>query len=445
MKPLQKGLLLLAGLNFVAAAGLFAANQAGWDLAALLVAGLALSAALVVSNPRTGILVTALFCMLANFYLLAGKIAAATGPSRCSINEVFNCDLVNQSAASEIFGIPVTLLGAAFYAGVALAALGDEERSPFLGPVVTNFSVLALLYSGYLAYQTKVIGAVCIVCISIYVGNAILLWAGTRTTTSANKGALGLTSRSFLTVAGVFLVLTGLGMAGYSGKTTSPLETLTKEQLHDPATLAKLYAQPTGKVSLDGTEQIYGDPNAPYILVEWADYGCPHCADAAPELKRLVNERPEIQLRFKAFPRTGECNPKLEPSGFLDLCHAAYAAECAGEQDKFWEMNAMLFANIGHQSDDNIRFMANQLGLDEPKFLECMVAEATHEGIVADATAGTNAGVKGTPSIFLKGTHGPGWIEMTLGPLSALRVVEAHLDGIELPQPSPPIEHGHPH
>lgn len=89
--------------------------------------------------------------------------------SVCTIGEAFNCDIVNGSQYSKIFGIPVSLLGIIGYAFMGVAALLKYFRPDDRG--VMNFLLLAvtggLLFSLYLtAIEAFVLYAWCILCLT---------------------------------------------------------------------------------------------------------------------------------------------------------------------------------------------------------------------------------------------------------------------------------------
>jgi len=180
-----------------------------------------------------------------------------------------------------------------------------------------------------------------------------------------------------------------------------------------------------------------GDANAPYTIVEFADFGCPHCARASKELKALVRDVPSVQVKFRVFPLSGGCNPSMEGDRSPERCLAASAAECAHAQDMFWEYTSLLFANQGHFTPDDLSFMANQSGLDIAAFDACMNDPATLTAVRADAVAGSDAEIFGTPTMFLKGTHGDAWIEVPNGAMAIYALVHAHAQGTELLPPSP--------
>lgn len=443
------GFFALAGL-FVLAALAAGGEFEGYPLMGWLAAALAVCAGLIQRSPRRGILATAALCFGANAYLFSRKLAAESGHSICNISEVLNCDVINSSAASEAFGVPITLFGMGFYLGLAIASMLAPRTTPRLFQVDTLFAIVSLIYSAYLAYESKQIGAVCVLCITMYIGNGLLLWAGiagmraANTKLGDNLGAAA-TSTSMLAIAGTFAIIVLIGSSTWTSRGRAPSGIASGGGGGGGGgaaggDLSELMAQPRGPVSLDGTEPVLGDPQAPYLVVEWADYACPHCARAGSNLKQLVAQFPEIQVRFKAFPLSGACNPAIGTDTGTERCHAAAAAKCAQPQGKFWDMSGLLFANQTHLADDDLLFMAKQIGLDIDQWAACMEAPATADSLRRDAEAGAAAGVRGTPAMYLRGTHGGDWVEILWGAEGVMRLVEAHKSGAVLPPPGPPRE-----
>ena len=95
--------------------------------------------------------------------------------------------------------------------------------------------------------------------------------------------------------------------------------------------------QPDNPVPLDGSEPVYGNPDAKYTVVEFADFECPYCGMVAPELKKIVDENPDVKLLFKHYPLSNVCNLNVAREGHANACAAAIASDCAGKQGKFWE------------------------------------------------------------------------------------------------------------
>jgi predicted DsbA family dithiol-disulfide isomerase len=85
---------------------------------------------------------------------------------------------------------------------------------------------------------------------------------------------------------------------------------------------------------------------------------------------------------------------------------AALAAYCAGDQNKFWEMQTYLFANVlgenvGSFTDRRIKVIAEKVGLDMDQFSDCYGSEKYAKDIQQDFADGQAAGIMGVPSFLL--------------------------------------------
>lgn len=84
----------------------------------------------------------------------------------CEIGETFNCDIVNRSEYSTLFGIPVALIGMLGYAALgAMATIyRDRRETP---TILFAASVAGLAFALYLTYiEGHVLGVWCILCLS---------------------------------------------------------------------------------------------------------------------------------------------------------------------------------------------------------------------------------------------------------------------------------------
>jgi len=80
---------------------------------------------------------------------------------------------------------------------------------------------------------------------------------------------------------------------------------------------------------------------------------------------------------------------------------AAEAAECAGDQGKFWEMHDRLFADQTKIAPPDLTSHARALQLDVPAFMRCLDGGKYANKIRKDLADGKNAGVTGTPAFFI--------------------------------------------
>ncbi len=87
---------------------------------------------------------------------------------------------------------------------------------------------------------------------------------------------------------------------------------------------------------------------------------------------------------------------------------AAYAAECANEQGRFWEYHDKLFSvwageNVGTYSKANLKKYAADLKLDTAKFNQCIDTDKYKSVIDADVAEAGRLGIQATPTFLVNG------------------------------------------
>jgi protein-disulfide isomerase len=87
---------------------------------------------------------------------------------------------------------------------------------------------------------------------------------------------------------------------------------------------------------------------------------------------------------------------------------AAEATECAGEQDRFWDYYDKIFEeqageNVGAFSKENLKRFAADLGLESGQFDQCLDTGKYAEKVQQETAQGQQAGVRGTPTLFVNG------------------------------------------
>lgn len=138
-----------------------------------------------------------------------------------------------------------------------------------------------------------------------------------------------------------------------------------------------------------------GLKDAKLTVVEFLDYQCPYCGQEYSTLRETAAAYGDrVRFIIRDFP-VQELHP--------DALTAAEAAGCAEAQGKFWPMHDHLFALKGTLTRPDIDRAAEQSGVDMTVFAACMGTHARLDEIQADATAGVNAGVRGTPTFYFNG------------------------------------------
>ena len=149
-----------------------------------------------------------------------------------------------------------------------------------------------------------------------------------------------------------------------------------------------------------------GDANAPVTIDVFEDFQCPACKYFTESIQPLVIENlvatGKARYVFHNYPFIDNQSVSKESD------QAANAAMCANEQDKFWDMQSILYANwngenIGTFNDRRLQALAEAIGLDMDAFNNCFDANKYEAEIQADFDLGEQMGVSGTPTVFVNG------------------------------------------
>jgi protein-disulfide isomerase len=142
-------------------------------------------------------------------------------------------------------------------------------------------------------------------------------------------------------------------------------------------------------------DHVRGSPDARVTLVEYADFECPFCGRAFPQLQSVLHDLGQgVRFVFRHFPVI-EQHPHAES--------AAEVAEAAGTQGKFWEMHDLLFRRQAALDDDHLLAYARELGLDAARVQRDLARQVHRARVLEDIESGLRSGVSGTPMFFING------------------------------------------
>lgn len=200
-----------------------------------------------------------------------------------------------------------------------------------------------------------------------------------------------------LIIGGVLLVVIVGGLWFYQSSATKPTKPLatntnkgaTSQTTPPPQNLSPGAIPPNFK----------GAATSPVVIEEYADFQCPGCATLHPKMNEIAGlYGSRIQFIYRNFP--------------LPMHNKAYdaavAAEAAGMQGKFWDMQNLLFQNQktwSAQTDHRKTFeeYAQTLGLDVEKFKADMASTIAKQRVDADLQRGRSMNVSETPSVYING------------------------------------------
>ena len=154
---------------------------------------------------------------------------------------------------------------------------------------------------------------------------------------------------------------------------------------------------------------LYGNPDAPVQILEFADFECPGCAHFAtvsePDVRKRIVDAGLANFRFFDFPLSQHRNS----------IPAHLAAACAADQGKFWEMHDRIFMGqpdwaAGPRESDfaaarkakrEFSRYAAEVGLDANDWERCYDERRHLDRILGNREEGNRRGVASTPTFFV--------------------------------------------
>jgi len=149
------------------------------------------------------------------------------------------------------------------------------------------------------------------------------------------------------------------------------------------------------QVSVDDDPAL-GPENAPVTIIEFSDYQCPFCAKWHVEVftRLMADYQGKVRFVYRDYPLYS-IHPQAGP--------AAEAANCALEQNAYWEFHAALFSEKYPLGNETYLLYARELGLDVDKFSQCVSERRYKAEVEADFSAANKLGVNSTPTFYING------------------------------------------
>jgi protein-disulfide isomerase len=159
------------------------------------------------------------------------------------------------------------------------------------------------------------------------------------------------------------------------------------------------FAANRAKIHLDGSPT-KGPADARVIVVEFADFECPHCRELWEALTAIEEKYPQVRVVYKDFPLT-QIHPWANS--------AALGGRCAFQQSPtaFWKVHDAIFENQELISPENVWDKLVQFaiaaGLNVDAFKGCLAAPDTQREVAASHAEGVSLGVTSTPTVYING------------------------------------------
>jgi len=148
-------------------------------------------------------------------------------------------------------------------------------------------------------------------------------------------------------------------------------------------------------VPVNPADHSLGPSHAAATLVEYGDFECPNCKQAAPAVKLLLARfAGRVCYVWRHFPLE-EVHPHA--------LQAALAAEAAAGQGKFWPMHGLLLAHQDHLKAKQLQAYAEEVELDAERYAFDMKEETYLQRVREDIEGAAASGVRATPTFYLNG------------------------------------------
>lgn len=188
----------------------------------------------------------------------------------------------------------------------------------------------------------------------------------------------------------------GIGYLVWGVSPTGQTAQLTDAQAAAPTTDPNAPRTVTRYPVTVDDDPAYGPADAPVTIIEFSDYQCPYCqkwhVEVWPLLKKAYGDK--IRLVYRDFPLYS-IHPEAGP--------AAEAANCAGDQNKYWEFHNLLFSGQNELGATIYRTYADNLNLDMDLFVDCVESQKYKDEVSDDFNYGGQIGIQSTPTFFING------------------------------------------
>ena len=147
--------------------------------------------------------------------------------------------------------------------------------------------------------------------------------------------------------------------------------------------------------SVIGKSPVKGAKAQKLLLIEFADFQCPYCAEAHKILKQYMERNQnKVTLVYKHYPLTS-----IHP----EAISAAKAAFAAQKQGKFWQYHDALFEQQDQLGEKLYVEIAKKLQLDLAQFNQQRNSEEFVNVLAEDQQLADRLGIQGTPFFFMNG------------------------------------------
>lgn len=329
--------------------------------------------------------------------------------SFCSISDFIDCDGVAKTAHAVFFGIPLAIWGLFLYSFILFMTYVDKLKNfkylKFLEVFKNQTSyifaigLLAFFISMTLAFiSIYEIKKICILCFFTYILNLIIaIIAAFRTKklddlfSDCFKDFYSAIKIKPYAIAFCLVVIAFVSFLVFTSKSFIFAPHMKKVAEINEVRKLKINPYKT-------TGNILGDKNGKVIVYLYSDYQCPACSMFNIIIHKAAQNLKNIKIIHKNFPLDTECNKEMKFQMHPGSCLLAKYAIAAGYQNKYWEMNDILFTKKPKNELELLEYAQKQ-GFDVHKLQEDIKSQKVEKQLQAELKLAHDNKLNATPAI----------------------------------------------
>jgi len=364
---------------------------------------------------------------LTSLYLLIQhtrlKSGIQDGAGICSITSWADCDAVNASAYSEVFGLSLAAVGAIFFSAFLVMGLFAPPNNKNFACMQRVMAWLALAGFGVdlflLGAQVFDLQTICLFCFATYVLNIAHLYlnglmvAPTKRGFAPIKNALRGVPNCRLTIDWPSLILAKIAMIGLiAAILLLPSGIWLRSHFYSFVNNAveRFYQnwkdKPGQTIKISEKDGQAGNPKANITIVEFSDFECPHCQKMAFTFHALLPSiKNKVHFVFKNFPLDSSCNPTMKYRMHPNACKLAQLSYCANQKGKFWAFHDAIYFGASKKKKPDWEDYKKSIKriLNEEEITTCLQSSEGRAKLDEDIRLGNRLGIQGTPAIYING------------------------------------------
>jgi uncharacterized membrane protein/protein-disulfide isomerase len=344
--------------------------------------------------------------------------------SFCDVSATVSCTQVYSSRYGSVWGVPVAVFGAIWFASATLLSVAGLTARPAVRESVPGYlfagSTLALSVILYLGYASFVLlKMVCILCVITYAAViGLFLVSGAVSTVPIMSLPRRLSQDLKVLVATPIALVLALLLVGGAATTLAffPREG-GGSVLASPASSSSPASPTAGQDQRSEFENWYTQQprmnlvipseGAKVLVVKFNDYQCPPCRQSYMDYKSVfakyaASNPGQVKFVLKDFPLEAECNNNVTTSLHPAGCEAAVAGRLAREHNRIEQFEEWVFGNQSTLTPDAVKRAAREVG-------QAADFDARYEKLLeqvrADIAYGKTLGVRSTPTFFINGVR----------------------------------------